>query len=45
MPIGIELLLALIALALAVWSLAGKLPAGASVLVLCVLELLRIAGR
>jgi hypothetical protein len=45
MPIGIDLLLLIIALLLAVASLAGKVPTAASVLVLCVEALLRLAGR
>lgn len=45
MPIGLEVLLVLLALAFAAWSLAGKVPAGIGVLILCVAELLRLVGR
>jgi len=45
MPIGLEALLLLSAFICAVFSLAGKVPAAVSVLLRCVLELVRLVGR
>lgn len=45
MPIGLDLLLVIIAFALAVASLAGKAPLVASVFVLCLERLVQLAGR
>jgi len=45
MPIGVELLLLIAALICAILSLAWRVPAGVAALLLCVVELLRLAGR
>ena len=45
MPIGIELLLVLAALVLAIIALARKPTLTASVVLLCLVELLRLYGR